>query len=200
MPVLEPKMADKRTRWLDACPQILFPGGPGRRDEPLTRPGNTIHVRRNAPTSGPANIVVKAPKSGPVRSVPLVDQAAATFEAVSRRDRFIGPEDLVFPSPMGVMLDGPKVRGAFYRALAKAGLGHLRDKEEPMTFHDLRHTFGTLAVRAFSVTDVMVMMGHADIKTTMRYVHYVPQHDAAIKLSAVFAVEVGETDALAATG
>ena len=32
-------------------------------------------------------------------------------------------------------------------------------------------------------------MGHQDISTTMRYVHYVPQHDAAAKLSAAFAPE-----------
>jgi len=29
------------------------------------------------------------------------------------------------------------------------------------------------------------MMGHESIETTMIYVHYVPQHDAAAKLSAV---------------
>jgi integrase len=47
-----------------------------------------------------------------------------------------------------------------------------------MTFHDLRHTFGTLAVRVFPLSDVQRMMGHADLSTTMKYVHYVPQHDA----------------------
>jgi hypothetical protein len=29
------------------------------------------------------------------------------------------------------------------------------------------------------VTDVEEYMGHADLKTTMRYVHHVPKHDAA---------------------
>jgi integrase len=52
-------------------------------------------------------------------------------------------------------------------------------------FHDLRHTFGTLAVQGFPLTDVKAFMGHADISTTMIYVHHVPQHDAAEKLSAV---------------
>ena len=49
--------------------------------------------------------------------------------------------------------------------------------------HDLRHTFGTLAVQAFPLTDVKAYMGHADIATTMIYVHHVPQIDAADKLS-----------------
>ena len=35
-------------------------------------------------------------------------------------------------------------------------------------FHDLRHTFGTLAVRVAPVTDVKTWMGHADLSTTMR--------------------------------
>jgi hypothetical protein len=29
-------------------------------------------------------------------------------------------------------------------------------------------------------------MGHADIQTTMRYLHYVPQHDDAARLTAAF--------------
>jgi hypothetical protein len=33
-------------------------------------------------------------------------------------------------------------------------------------------------------------MGHADLSTTMRYVHHIPQHDAAKRLSSVFGVEV----------
>ncbi len=56
-------------------------------------------------------------------------------------------------------------------------------------FHDLRHTFGTLAVRRAPVTDVQHWMGHADIQTTMRYVHYVPQHDNAAKLTSAFGGE-----------
>jgi integrase len=55
--------------------------------------------------------------------------------------------------------------------------GHLRELAEPIV-HDLRHTFGTLAVQVWPVTDVRAYMGHADIKTTMRYVHHVPKHDA----------------------
>jgi integrase len=45
------------------------------------------------------------------------------------------------------------------------------------------HSFGTLAVQVFPLTDVKAYMGHADIATTMIYVHHVPQVDAAEKLS-----------------
>ncbi|HET6570928.1 MAG TPA: tyrosine-type recombinase/integrase [Solirubrobacterales bacterium] len=54
----------------------------------------------------------------------------------------------------------------------------------PVGGQDLRHTFGTLAVQAFPLTDVKAYMGHADIQTTVIYVHHVPQVDAAEKLSA----------------
>jgi integrase len=41
-----------------------------------------------------------------------------------------------------------------------------------------------MAVREFPVTDVQTWMGHADIATTRKYVHYAPQPDAAGRLGA----------------
>jgi integrase len=37
-------------------------------------------------------------------------------------------------------------------------------------------------------------MGHADIQTTMIYVHHVPRHDAAARLSAIVGAETGIDD------
>jgi integrase len=56
-------------------------------------------------------------------------------------------------------------------------------------FHGLRHSFGTIAVQAFPLSDVQAWMGHADIQTTMRYVHYVPKHDAAQRLGRLLDAE-----------
>jgi integrase len=70
-------------------------------------------------------------------------------------------------------------------------LGRLRAKQDPIVFHDLRHTFGTLAVQTFALSDVKAMMGHADITTTMIYVHHVPQTDAAARLSALLSANTG---------
>jgi integrase len=139
----------------------------------------TLHVRRNLPAHGEE----KVPKSKVVRSVPLIDQAARALDGLSRRPALTAPGDRVFISPTGGPLDDGDVREAFYATLAAAGLGHLREQEEPITFHDLRHTFGTLAVQVWPLTDVQAYMGHADIKTTMRYVHHVPKHDAAERFS-----------------
>ncbi len=130
-----------------------------------------IHVRRSY-TWGSES----APKSGKVRSVPLSDQPARALDALSRREEWTGENDLVFVSPTGGVIDESALRRRFYKALKAAGLPHMR-------FHDLRHTFGTLAVQIFPLTDVKAFMGHADIQTTMIYAHHVPQHDAADRLS-----------------
>jgi integrase len=121
-----------------------------------------LHVRRSF-TRGQ----VGAPKSGRVRSVPLLDAAAKALDGLSRREMFTDADDLVFPNPVGAPFDDARLRLRFLVALAKAGLKRMR-------FHDLRHTFGTIAVQAFPLTDVKVFMGHADISTTMIYVHHAP--------------------------
>jgi integrase len=130
-----------------------------------------IHVRRSY-TWGAEG----APKSGKVRSVPLVDQAAKALEDLSRREFWTGDDDLVFVSPTGGHVEESALRRRFYTALDDAGLSRMR-------WHDLRHTFGTLAVQAFPLTDVKAYMGHADIQTTMIYAHHVPRHDAADQLT-----------------
>ncbi len=81
----------------------------------------------------------------------------------------------MFVNTIGGHLDGDRLRRRYTAALEGAGLPRLR-------LHDLRHVFGTLAVQAFPLSDVKAYMGHADIATTMIYVHHVPQHDAADRL------------------
>lgn len=136
----------------------------------------TVHVRRNMPAGGEEG----APKSGRPRSVPLMDDAARALDALSRRESFTGADDRVFPSEVGQMLGEDAFRDALYEALVAAGIDR---KSFParggFTFHDLRHTFGTLAVQVFPLHDVQAYMGHADIQTTMRYAHHVPKVDAA---------------------
>ena len=83
------------------------------------------------------------------------------------------------------------MRDGFYAALKAAALGHLREKEEPIVFHDLRHTFGTLGAQAWSLHDLQAYMGHADIQTTMIYVHHVPKVEAADTLSRLVDAETG---------
>jgi hypothetical protein len=94
-----------------------------------------------------------------------------------RKATFVGSYQLVFD----------RLRERFYAALGGAGLGDQRAGANPMVFHDLRHTFGTLAVEVWPLHDVQAYMGHADIQTTMIYVHHQPRASAADKLSQLVA-------------
>jgi integrase len=159
-----------------------------------------LHVQRNF-VEGEED----TPKSHRRRSVPVSDQAVVVLEALSRREHFTGPDDLVLCDEVGHHLDDNTVRDEFYAALERAGLGHLRYveppshanpkgvmRDDPIVFHDLRHTFGTqCAARGIDLRKIQAWMGHADIQTTMRYLHYVPAHDDAARLTAAFTANVG---------
>jgi integrase len=146
-----------------------------------------LHVQRNYVEG-----VEDTPKSHRRRSVPLSDQAMVALDALSRREHFTGPDDLVFGNEVGDHGDGDAVRDGFYAALETAGLGEMRTTDEPIVFHDLRHTFGTqCAAKGIDLPRIQRWMGHADIQTTMRYLHYVPAHDDAARLTAAFADETG---------
>ena len=79
-----------------------------------------IHVRRSA-TVG-ANATIKTPKSGRVRSVPMVPQIATALARLGQREQFAGPDDLVFPNQVGEVENDTLLRRRYYRALEDAGL------------------------------------------------------------------------------
>jgi len=67
------------------------------------------------------------------------------------------------------------VRKRFYKALDRAELHRL-------TFHELRHRFGTqMAAAGARLRAIQEWMGHADASTTEIYSHYAPDptHGAA---------------------
>ena len=141
---------------------------------------SNLHVRRNLPVGGGEGL----PKSGKVRSVPLMDEAARELGKLSRREHFVEPNHRVFCSLEGDALVDDALRKALYDALSAAGIDR---KEFPagegFRFHDLRHTYGTLAVQVYPVADVKAYMGHAQLATTELYAHHVPKHNAAEALS-----------------
>jgi integrase len=159
-----------------------------------------LHVQRNY-VEGEED----TPKSHRRRTLPLSDQAVFALDILSRREQSTGLDDLVFCDGFGEHLDDNLVRDEFYAALVRAGLGHLRytgppseqtpkgvKREDAIVFHDLRHTFGTqCAAKGIDLRKIQAWMRHADIQTTMRYLHYVPAHDDAARLTAAFVVEAG---------
>jgi integrase len=125
---------------------------------------------------------VTTPKSGKVRSVPLAPEVAEVLAKLAKRQWFTAEDDLVFPGELGSFLDGSALRRRYVRALENAGLRSLR-------FHDLRHTFGTRMIAKADIRRVQEWMGHADIQTTMRYLHYAPREEDARLVADAFRVE-----------
>jgi integrase len=125
------------------------------------------------------------PKSGKVRSVPMASQVAQALAKLSRRGFRTGDDDLVFLGVLGSYVDGSALRRRYDAALERAGLRRLR-------FHDLRHTFGTRMIAKADVRRVQEWMGHADIQTTMKYLHYAPRAEDAALVDEAF--RVGEAE------
>jgi integrase len=108
---------------------------------------------------------LRSTKTRRAREVPLPDQAAAALERLRCRTEFTGPDDYVFANRFGRRLDPSALRRRFERAREAAGL-------EPLRFHDLRHTYGSLLVAGgIDLPSVKAAMGHARILTTERYLH-----------------------------
>jgi len=96
------------------------------------------------------------------------------------RDRVAhGRADLVFPGERGEFLDGSALRRRYKKALESAEL-------RPLRFHDLRHTFGSIAINQATIVQVQAWMGHADVQTTMKYMHHRSRAGDARLLSAAF--------------
>jgi integrase len=116
--------------------------------------------------------VLSTPKSGKVRSVPMAQDVASALAKLGQRDGFTADDDLAFIGEDGGYLDGSALRRRYDAAGKRAGLRRLR-------FHDLRHTFGTRMIAKADIRRVQEWMGHADIQTTMKYLHYAPRVEDA---------------------
>src|SRR5512132_1411583 len=102
-------------------------------------------------------ILLEKTKSGRRREVPMND---AVYAVLSART---GERD-------GRVFSTRSVRRAFQKAVSEARL-------EDFRFHDLRHTAAShLVMRGASRPDARAVLGHADVKMTMRYAHLSPEH------------------------
>lgn len=121
------------------------------------------------------------PKSGKARVVPMVPDVAVALARLSQRAYGIAEEDLVFLGAAGGYLDASALRRRYVAAQKAAGL-------KPLRFHDLRHTFGSLAINRASIVQVQGWMGHADVDTTSRYLHHKSRADDAQLLAGTLSI------------
>jgi integrase len=89
-------------------------------------------------------------------------------------------DDLAFCNAEGNPLDPHVVSHSFSRIAQKAGLGSVR-------FHDLRHTFATLALKRGALPEVVSdAPGHSSVAFTMdNYTGRIPQEEAMALLNEV---------------
>lgn len=95
------------------------------------------------------------------RFIPVNDTLHMLFSDLKRKRK----TQLVFPSPRVPCREMLDHKRGFQRAVALAGIPHIR-------FHDCRHTFATRLLRAgVDLVTVQKLLGHSKITTTARYAH-----------------------------
>jgi integrase len=115
------------------------------------------------------------------RSVPLAQRVHDALTGLHESTLYPADGDLVFCHPeTGHPLDRSKLVRRFKNAAKRA-------KVRKITFHELRHTFGTrMAANGVPLRTIQHWMGHADAKTTQVYAHYQPSDAEAETVDSAF--------------
>lgn len=107
-------------------------------------------------------------KSGNTRHIPLNSEALSVLKAWRKQTNTI---DLVFPNKDGEKFN--TVKKGWEAILEKSGIKEFR-------WHDMRHHFASKLVMAgVDLNTVRELLGHSDMKMTLRYAHLAPEHKAA---------------------
>jgi len=86
----------------------------------------------------------------------------------------MGARERVFLSRDGQLLNSNRVKHHLSFGIRAAGVKRIR-------FHDLRHSFASqLVIAGASIYKVQKLLGHQDVKTTMRHAHLSPEAQADV--------------------
>ncbi len=108
-------------------------------------------------------VTVIRTKSSKIRTIPINNKLKEILKYVIKVD-----SDRVFCDSNGRSIGS--IKTAFNNAVRRAGIRHCR-------FHELRHTFASrLIEKGVNIVTVKELLGHADIRTTMRYSHPAPEY------------------------
>lgn len=131
------------------------------------RRGSLFALRWSDISEGILTVRAAASKSGKTIRIPLNQTARSVLDIWQKQTRGHG-DALVFPSPKG----GGKLDNcnSAWRDLMK------RAKIQDFRWHDMRHDFASRLVMAgVDLNTVRELLGHADLKMTLRYAHLAPE-------------------------
>jgi integrase len=123
--------------------------------------------------------VEKLPKGRRGRQVPIPRPGAEALARLGQRADFTGPDEYVFCNRFGDRLDPSAIRRRYKRAIAAAGL-------RPIKLHGLRHAAGSVLARTLPLVTVRDVLGHAELRTTNRYLHSKIDPAAIVAVNAAF--------------
>ncbi len=110
-------------------------------------------------------ITLDRTKNGERKEIPINDTLRQTLQGLTRR--------LDVPYAFydhGTGRPYRDIKRSFKTALRRSGIKDFK-------FHDLRHTFAShLVMAGVDLTTVSKLLGHKDIKMTLRYAHLAPAH------------------------
>lgn len=110
-------------------------------------------------------ILLDITKNGDRREIPINNTLRLTLQGITRR---LDVPCLFFDPKTGQRYQS--VKKSFATACRKAKITNF-------TFHDLRHCFASFLIMAgIDLTTVKELLGHKDIKMTLRYAHLAPTH------------------------
>lgn len=185
----------KRLRYLskEECQSLIDSCDPHLKPIVITalntgmRKGEILNLRWDQVDLRHGFILLSVTKNGERREIPINKTLEAVFLDKSLIRRLDVP--YVFYDP---------VTGKPYRDIKRSFNSAVkRSKIQDFHFHDLRHTFAShLVMAGVDLTTVKELLGHKDIKMTLRYAHLAPSH----KVKAVDILDKALNDKLSLAG
>ncbi|MBR4062174.1 MAG: site-specific integrase, partial [Clostridia bacterium] len=145
-----------------------------------------LHIRRQVVKKGAQTQITKPKTKSSIRTL-ILPSDMLDILAVHKKNATC---EWVFPSPVkeGEPRNPDSIYGKFQKILKRAGYKKIR-------FHDLRHTFATMALEnGMDIKTLSAMIGHISAETTLNIYSHITdtmQQQAAVRIDR----EIGGTDA-----
>ena len=145
-----------------------------------------LHIRRQVVKKGTETLISKPKTKSSIRTLLLPNDMVEILAELNKKSTC----EWVFPSPVneGEPRNPASIYGKFQKILERSHCKKIR-------FHDLRHTFATMALEnGMDIKTLSAMIGHISAETTLNIYSHITdtmQQQAAVRIDR----EIGGTDA-----